>query len=61
MNYPSISIVTPCYNHAKFVGKTISSVLSQNYPNLEYLVINDGSTDDSDAIIQQYKYDLYHY
>tara|TARA_Y100001934_G_scaffold63620_1_gene79021 strand:- start:230 stop:1105 length:876 start_codon:yes stop_codon:yes gene_type:complete len=61
MDYPSISIVTPCYNHAKFVGKTISSVLSQNYPNLEYLVINDGSTDDSDAIIQQYKHKLHHY
>mgnify|MGYP006107647757 FL=1 len=61
MDYPSISIVTPCYNHAKFVGKTISSVLSQNYPNLEYLVINDGSTDDSDSVIQQYKHDLYNY
>ena len=61
MDYPSISIVTPCYNHAKFVGKTISSVLSQNYPNLEYVVINDGSTDDSDSVIRQYQHDLYHY
>ncbi len=61
MDYPSISIVTPCYNHANFVGDTIKSVVSQNYPNLEYLVINDGSTDDSDSVIQQYKHDLYHY
>ena len=53
MDYPSISIVTPCYNHAKFVGRTINSVLSQNYPNLEYLVINDGSTDDTVQVLNK--------
>lgn len=49
-----ISIVTACYNHASFVGETIESILSQNYPNLEYIVIDDGSTDGSWEVIQRY-------
>ena len=51
---PKISIVTACYNHAGFVKETIESVLSQNYPNLEYFVIDDGSTDGSWDVIKAY-------
>ena len=60
-DHPSISLVTPCYNHAEFVGDTIKSVLSQGYPKLEYIVINDGSTDESEAVIQQYAQQLHHW
>lgn len=52
--YPKITIVTACYNHEKYVAETIESVLSQGYPNLEYIIINDGSTDGSERVIQKY-------
>ena len=42
-----VSIIIACYNHAKFLEKSISSALSQDYPNLEVIVANDGSTDNS--------------
>jgi glycosyltransferase involved in cell wall biosynthesis len=53
--WPKISIVTPSYNQAAFVEATLRSVLDQGYPNLEYLVMEDGSTDGSPAIIGQYR------
>lgn len=59
-DYPKISIVTACYNHAAFVGETIESILSQGYPNLEYIVIDDGSTDGSWDVIQRYASRLSH-
>jgi glycosyltransferase involved in cell wall biosynthesis len=54
MAQPFISVIINNYNYAQFVGTAIESALAQTYPHREIIVVDDGSTDDSRAIIQQY-------
>jgi glycosyltransferase involved in cell wall biosynthesis len=53
--WPKISIVTPSYNQGKYIEETIRSVVMQGYPNLEYFVVDGGSTDNSVEIIKKYE------
>ena len=54
MQYPKISIVTPCFNAVNLIDETLDSVLGQGYPNLEYIVIDGGSSDGTAEIIQKH-------
>jgi len=54
-SWPRITIVTPSFNQARFLEETLRSVLLQGYPNLEYFVLDGGSTDGSVEIIKRYE------
>ncbi len=55
MDRPLVSIITPTYNHEKFIGQCIESVLAQTFPDWEQIIIDDGSTDSTPRIVKRYK------
>jgi alpha-1,3-rhamnosyltransferase len=55
INAPLVSVIVPSYNHERFVPQTLHSILNQTYKNIELIVIDDGSTDGSHAIIEEWR------
>ena len=56
-----VSIITVCYNSSATISDTIESVISQSYPDIEYVVVDGGSTDGTLEIIEQYRDDITHF
>lgn len=52
--HPVVSVCVPCYNVAPYIGKFLDSLLSQTYKNLQVILVNDGSTDETAALIEEY-------
>ena len=52
---PRVTLVTPSFNQGQYIEQTIDSVLSQGYPNLQYIVVDGGSTDDTISILKRYE------
>ena len=51
----TISVILPTYNGERFIGRTIDAVLTQTYDELELIIVNDGSTDNTKVICEQYQ------
>ncbi len=60
-NNPLISVMMPTYNNAKYIKQALESIYAQNYSNIEIIVVDDGSTDNTKEILQQYKDIKYFY
>jgi glycosyltransferase involved in cell wall biosynthesis len=56
---PLVTIITPAYNRASFLEETIQSVLAQDYPCIEYIVLDDGSTDNTREVLEKYSGTIY--
>jgi glycosyltransferase involved in cell wall biosynthesis len=54
MNVPAVSVILQAYNCEKFIGKAIQSVLQQTLTDFEFIIINDGSTDNTESIIHEF-------
>jgi glycosyltransferase involved in cell wall biosynthesis len=54
MKYPRITVVMPSFNQVRYIDESIRSVIEQNYPNLEFMILDGGSTDGSQGIIKRY-------
>lgn len=53
--FPLVTVITPAYNRANFLEETIQSVLNQDYPNIEYIVLDDGSTDGTPEVLKKFE------
>jgi len=53
--FPLVTIVTPTFNRVDLLEKTIESILGQTYPNIEYIIVNDGSTDETASLLKKYE------
>ena len=55
MNKPLVSIITPTFNYGEFIEDTLLSVQMQNYPYIEHIVVDGGSTDNTISILKKYE------